>query len=83
MSSGTSQGVALALAVDLTGAFLCVKAVLPEMVDELDPELKERVLNTSPLGRLIRPAEVAQVVAFLADDRAGAVSGECVRVGGA
>ncbi len=134
------------LAVDLTGAFLCIKAVLPgmlarrkgrivnvasiagltggtmgpayaaakgglvaltrylgrellphgirvncvaptltdtEMVEELAPELQERALASSPLGRLIRPEEVAEVVAFLADDRAGAVSGECVRVGGA
>lgn len=62
----------------------CVAPTLTdtEMVEALDPDLRERVLAAAPLRRLIRPEEVAQVVAFLASDRAGSVSGECVQVGG-
>jgi 3-hydroxybutyrate dehydrogenase len=34
----------------------------------------------NPAGRMIEPAEVAEVIAFLASDRASAVSGTCIPV---
>lgn len=38
------------------------------------------MLDDSPLGRLVRPADVAAVVAFLAGDGAAAITGEDVNV---
>jgi len=62
----------------------CVAPTLTdtELVEELDAEFRERLLSTSVLGRLIRPGEVADIVAFLLSDAAGSVSGECIRLGG-
>lgn len=36
----------------------------------------------TPLGRFARPEEVASVVAFLASDEAGYVTGAAIQVGG-
>jgi len=55
--------------------------VNPGMVDtlEVDPE---RIVGQTPLGRLIRPEEVAAAVAWLASDEAAAISGEVINVSG-
>ena len=42
-----------------------------------------RVQALNPRGRLLRPEEVAETVAWLAREDAGAVSGQAVVVGGA
>jgi 3-hydroxybutyrate dehydrogenase len=34
----------------------------------------------NPAGRMVEPREVAEVVAFLASDRASAISGTCIPV---
>jgi 3-hydroxybutyrate dehydrogenase len=34
----------------------------------------------NPVGRMIEPREVAEVIAFLASDRASAISGTCIPV---
>ena len=44
---------------------------------------RERWLAHVPLGRVARPEEVADVIVFLASDRAGFVSGTVVQVDGA
>ncbi|MHA6631481.1 SDR family NAD(P)-dependent oxidoreductase [Pseudonocardia sichuanensis] len=43
-------------------------------------EARSEMLDDSPLGRLVRPADVAAVVAFLAGDGAAAITGEDVNV---
>jgi len=45
-----------------------------------DAERWPELVRTQPRGRLIQPSEVADVVAFLASDRASAVSGQIVTV---
>lgn len=42
----------------------------------------ERSSTTHPLGRVGEPEEVAEAIAFLASDRAGWITGECVAVDG-
>ena len=44
---------------------------------------RERWLAHVPLGRVARPDEVADVIVFLASDRASFVSGESMLVDGA
>ncbi len=59
------------LAQELSGREILVNAVAPgfietEMTDELPQEVKETILARIPQGRMGRPEEVADVVAFLA-----------------
>ncbi|MCS5637179.1 MAG: 3-oxoacyl-ACP reductase FabG [Myxococcota bacterium] len=59
------------LAQELAGREMLVNAVAPgfietEMTDELPQEVKEAILSRIPQGRMGRPEEVADVVAFLA-----------------
>ncbi len=53
-----------------------------ELRQREEPELFDGVLRANPFGRLGRPEEVADVVAFLASARASWVSGACVVVDG-
>ncbi len=51
-------------------------------VTEMDPELLERLNGAIPLGRIAQAAEVADVVVFLASDKAGYVNATTVTVDG-
>jgi glucose 1-dehydrogenase len=51
-------------------------------VTEMDPELLKRLNGAIPLGRIAQAAEIADVVVFLASDRAGYVNATTVTVDG-
>jgi glucose 1-dehydrogenase len=51
-------------------------------VTEMDPELLGRLNQAIPLGRIARPAEIADVVVFLASDKAGYLNATTVTVDG-
>ncbi len=74
------------LALELTDRGILVNSVAPGFIDtamtaELPAEVKETVLKQIPLGRMGRPEEVAEVVAFLAT-KASYVTGTVVHVNG-
>ena len=74
-------GLARSLAAELGKKQILVNAVNPgfmksRMTENLPPEVVERNLAASPLGRLSEPDEVAEFLAFLCSDRMTQVTGQ-------
>jgi 3-oxoacyl-[acyl-carrier protein] reductase len=65
-----------------------VNAVAPGIIDtqmsaaDLNPQLRARYEGQCALGRIGKPTELAEVVAFLADERSSYVSGQVLLVDG-
>ena len=86
-------GLTRAMAVDLAKDNIRANAVCPGTVDtpmiratiaqDADPASLERLLNAAhPLGRIARPREIAEVIAFLLSNRASFMTGSIVTVDG-
>lgn len=86
-------GLTKSMAIDFARDGVRVNCVAPGTVDtpmlkfaaSLDPNpqsVYDACINMHPLGRIANPQEVAEVVAFLASDRASFVTGACYLVDG-
>jgi 3-oxoacyl-[acyl-carrier protein] reductase len=80
-------GFTKALAAEVGKFGILVNAVAPgavasEAMDALPEERRRRILDGIPLGRLGKPEEVAESVAFLASERAGYITGQVLTVSG-
>jgi NAD(P)-dependent dehydrogenase (short-subunit alcohol dehydrogenase family) len=78
------------LALELAGHHIRCNAVSPGLVRTpateaayIDSDVAERRRQMVPAGRVADPADLAQVIAFLASDRAGYVNGQDILVDGA
>jgi 3-oxoacyl-[acyl-carrier protein] reductase len=74
------------LAQEMQGRDILVNSVAPGFIDTemtagLPDEVRTRILERVPLGRMGRPEEVAEVVAFLATE-GSYVTGSVIHVNG-
>ena len=80
-------GMVKTLAAENAGRGISANAVLPglvatEAVLAMPPEVLERVTDWLPSGRMVEPAELAALVAYLASDEAGQVTGQEIGIDG-
>jgi NAD(P)-dependent dehydrogenase (short-subunit alcohol dehydrogenase family) len=86
MSKGALVGLTRALALELAPG-VRVNAIAPgliatEMSMAIPDKVRERMTAAIPLGRMGEPAEVAELVGFLAGDRSSYLTGQVVVIGG-
>lgn len=80
-------GFTKALAREVASRQVTVNAVAPGFIPtaltvDLPEELKDWILNITPLGRMGTPEEIAYAVAFLATDEAAYITGQVLSVDG-
>jgi NAD(P)-dependent dehydrogenase (short-subunit alcohol dehydrogenase family) len=80
-------GMVKTIAAENVARGITANAVLPGMVETeavraMPPAVLERVMAALPAGRMATPAEVASLVAYLASEEAGYVTGQAIGIDG-
>lgn len=88
VSKAALGGLVQSAMIDLAGRGVSINAVLPGPVDtemtrrNLTAEQMRRFEEATPIGRLVRPREVANTVAWLCSAESSGVNGQSIAVDG-
>ena len=81
------RGMTMALAKELGPSGITVNCIEPGVIDtQMNAHLSEQDLSelcqSTPLGRIGTPREVAQLALFLSSDKASFITGQCIGIDG-
>ncbi|MFC2019086.1 enoyl-[acyl-carrier-protein] reductase FabL [Chloroflexota bacterium] len=89
VSKAALEALTRYLAIELAPRGICVNGVAPSAVETetlkrytSDPALPKGAWQTTPVGRMVQPEDVANVVAFLASDEAAMINGQIIVIDG-
>ena len=80
-------GLTKSAAREMASRGICVNAIAPgfidtDMVSAMGEDIREKLIEKIPLGRVGQAEEIAEAVAFLAGDAAGYITGQVLCVDG-
>ena len=86
-SKSALNGFTKSLAKELGSRNITVNCVAPgfietDMTSFLEEDMKQRIEETIPLGRLGKAEDIAKLVAFLASDEASYITGQTISIDG-
>lgn len=86
-SKGAINTLTKALAKELGPSNITVNAICPGLIDTkmnntLTEETKQEIIDATPMSRIGTPADVANLVEFLASDKASFITGQIISVDG-
>jgi 3-oxoacyl-[acyl-carrier protein] reductase len=80
--NGLTKAMALALGPYVTVNAICPGWIRTDMVEIIDPEVQQRILDETALGRWGTPDDIASSAVFLASSEAAFITGELLIVAG-
>lgn len=86
-SKAAIEGFTRSLASEVASRNITVNSVAPgfimsDMTKNLNEDVKEKLLNSIPLGRIGDPSDVANLVSFIISDAANYITGQTVHING-
>ena len=78
-------GITKSVAKELASRNVCCNAIAPGFVETdmtTDFQGNDDIINAIPMKRMAKPEEIANLVAFLADDISDYITGEIIRIDG-